>query len=331
MDEGDLTLGHRLDQLVEGDWLDAFVEIAETHGHWQALGDDHFAALVEDGQTLLVTFETLPMLRTTGRPLGWKFVTEQGWSHLCLVSDGDTWFRDPVVYGYFDRLSDDGFFEDFDRVLFYGAGPCGYAAAAFSVAAPGARVLAVAPQATLDPGQAGWDDRFPRMRRTDFDDRYGYAPDMVEAADAAWIVYDPAEPMDAMHAALYRRPHVTALPFRWIGAGPDRDLAAMDLLPRMIAQAADGTLTRDGFNAMLRARRTYPPYLRRLLGALERRHHPELAAALCRHVVARMKAPRFARRLSQLETAAAARRAARRDQAAPGPAAPADTVTARAG
>ena len=50
---------------------------------------------------------------------------------------GDTWFRDNRVYGYFDRLIADGFFEDFDTVIFYGAGSCGYAAAAFSVAAPG--------------------------------------------------------------------------------------------------------------------------------------------------------------------------------------------------
>ena len=38
------------------------------------------------------------------------------------------------------------------------------------------------PQATLDPRVAEWDDRFLHMRRTDFTDRYGYAPDMLDAA-----------------------------------------------------------------------------------------------------------------------------------------------------
>ena len=66
-------------------------------------------------------------------------VREHRWSHMALISDSDTWFRDPAVYGWFDRLVDEGFFDEFDRVLFYGAGPCGYAAAAFSVSAPGAQ------------------------------------------------------------------------------------------------------------------------------------------------------------------------------------------------
>ena len=52
--------------------------------------------------------------------IGWEFVRRHGWSHLCLISDGDTWFRDRKIWGYFDRLIDDGFFEDFDQVIFYG-------------------------------------------------------------------------------------------------------------------------------------------------------------------------------------------------------------------
>ena len=89
-----------------------------------------------------------------------------GWSHLCLLSHGDTWFRDNRVYGYFDRLIDDGFFDEFEQVIFYGAGACGYAAAAFSVAAPGAKRGDARPQATLDPRVAEWDDRYLHMRRT---------------------------------------------------------------------------------------------------------------------------------------------------------------------
>ena len=65
------------------------------------------------------------------------------------------WFRYPKVHAYFNRLVDDGFFDDLDKVVFYGAGPCGYAAATFSVAAPGATVVAIQPQATLDPRVTG--------------------------------------------------------------------------------------------------------------------------------------------------------------------------------
>ena len=133
---------------------------------------------------------------------------KNGWSHLSIISDGDTSFHDPKVYSYFDRLDDDGIFDDFDHVVFYGAGPCEYAAAAFSVATPGATVVAIQPQATLDPQITEWDDRYVKMRRADFSSRYGYAPDMLDAAEQAYVIYDPCERLDAAHAAMFTRSNV---------------------------------------------------------------------------------------------------------------------------
>ncbi|MGR3322729.1 MAG: phosphoadenosine phosphosulfate reductase [Pseudooceanicola sp.] len=309
MEEVGLALGRRLEGLNEADWLRELVEVAEEHGYFQPLGKRHFAALVEDGNTLLVTFETLPGMRAAGEPLGWHFVREHGWSHLCLASDGDTWFRDPRVHAYFDRMVDDGFLEDFERVIFYGAGPCGYAAAAYSVTAPGATLLAISPQATLDPALTLWDSRFAEMRRLDFTSRYGFAPDMVEAAERAFVIYDPTMPEDAMHAALFRRPNVTFLPLRRMGAAIETDFRGMQILNRLVELAGTGRLTRRAFARLTRTRRTHPPYLRRLLAAVEAADKPILAAALCGNVVSRIKAPRFARRLEGLEAAAAQRRA----------------------
>ncbi|MGR3456202.1 phosphoadenosine phosphosulfate reductase [Pseudooceanicola sp.] len=301
MNEVDAGRGPSLAGVDDSDWLRTFVEIAEEHGYFQPLGKRHFAALVERGSTLLVTFETLPVMRTEGEPIGWQMVRDHGWSHLCLASEGDTWFRDPKVFGFFDRLVDDGFLEDFERVIFYGAGPCGYAAAAFSVTAPGATVVTVAPQATLDPEVTLWDDRFPQMRRTDFADRYGFAPDMIEAAEQAFVIFDPVIVQDAAHAALFRRPNVTYLPMRRMGPAIEADLKAMHLLPRLLDLAGTGRLTRSAFARLARTRRSHPAYLRRLLAAVEGSERPALARALCRNVVARMKAPRFARRLEALE------------------------------
>lgn len=306
MNEIDTALGRSLVGLSESDWLTGFVEIVEAEGYFQPLGKRHFAALVDRGPTLLVTFETLPAMRTEGEPIGWQLAREHDWSHLCLASDGDTWFRDPRVFGYFDRLVDDGFLEDFDRVVFYGAGPCGYAAAAFSVAAPGATVLAVAPQATLDPEVTLWDDRFPEMRRVDFAARYGFAPDMIEAADRAFVIFDPAIMQDAAHAALFRRPNVTYLRMRRMGPAIEADLKAMGILHRLLELAGTGRLSPLSFARLARTRRSHSAYLRRLLAAVEGAERPALAIALCRNVVARMKAPRFARRLEALEADAAA-------------------------
>jgi hypothetical protein len=46
------------------------------------------------------------------------------------------------------------------------------------------------------------------MRRTDFTGRYGYAPDMLDAAEQAYVIYDPYERLDAAYAAMFTRSNV---------------------------------------------------------------------------------------------------------------------------
>ncbi|MEP2532879.1 phosphoadenosine phosphosulfate reductase [Shimia sp.] len=289
------------------DWLDKLEHIAEEHGHFQPLGPRHCATLIEDKPVLLVTFETMQSIQTrddTGQPLGWELVRELGWSHLCILSDGDTWFRDPAVYGYFDRLSDDGFFEDFERIVFYGAGPCGYAASAFSVAAPGATVVALHPQATQDARIVPWDKRHLDARRISFSDRYSYAPDLIEAADSAFVFYDPHQDADAMHASLFRRDNVNLIRMPYFGDTLEPHLLEMQILFRILAKAGAGKLTSHAIHKLLRTRRTHLPYLDALLGEIERQKRPYIKALLCANVATRLKAPRYLRKLDLLVQAA---------------------------
>lgn len=291
-------------EVVKLDWLDRFRNATEPFGTSEALGDRHRAALIERGECLFVSFETVQSiysLNQNTRPLGWDAAERLGWSSLTVVSDGDTWFRAPEIYDYLDRLIDDGFFDRFDRVMVYGAGSAGYAAAAFSAAAPGAVVMAIQPQATLDPAVTGWDDRFSEMRRVSFTDRFGYAPDMLDAAQRAFILYDPGQRLDAMHAALFRAPHVTALPLRHLGGTIQTSLITMGIFDDLIDLAAQGQLDDRAFSRLWRARREYLPYMRSLLGQTEARGHAGLTRLLCQHVTARHAAPRFAKRLRELD------------------------------
>jgi len=305
MDDVAEAVGRDLGAAGPSGWLPAIVETADEHGYFQPLGKSHFAALVErmgSDRTLLVSFERIDDLRPRGAvPFGWEMVKTLGWSSLVLACEGDTFFRDPKVHGYFDRLIDEGFLEDFDRVVFYGAGSCGYAACAFSVAAPGAIVLAVAPVATLDTDRAAWDDRWPALRRTSFTDRYGFAPEMLDAAARAFTIHDPGQRLDDMHASLFARPNVVRLRMRHMGETLAQQLIAMRLLPRLIEKAAEGRLSPQHFARLARVRRNYAPYLRRLLVAVEDRDGPLLARALCRNVSQRLKLPRFTGRLRALE------------------------------
>lgn len=285
-------------------WKNRLMSLAQEFGEFHDLGKRHFTTLIRQKSTLLVTFETVQGIRAlseTAQPFGFDLVRTQGWSHLGLISNGDTWFRDPAIYAYFDSLVDNGTCDEFDRVVFYGAGPCGYAAAAFSVAAPGATVVAVQPQATLETAMTEWDPRFTEMRRTSFTDRYGYAPDMLDAAQRAFILYDPREEHDAMHAALFARPNVTRLRMPFMGSALQTRLIEMDLLYRLLFMAGAGKLSRASFYRLYRARRDNPSYLRSLMQRLDADDRPYLNTLLCRNVIARMKAPKFRRRLDLLE------------------------------
>lgn len=284
-------------------WLAAIDEIGEEAGYFQTLGSKHWAYFVDLGPILLVTFETVDAIRAnpTQLPFGDGIARRHGWSHLCIIADGDTWYRDPAVYRFFDRQVDDAFFEDFDSVVFHGAGMGGYAACAYSVTAPGATVLAICPRATLDPAHVGWDKRDMAHRRLDFTSRYGYAPNMTEGAGQVFIAYDPEHAPDAMHAALFQRPWVTLLRTRHLKDHVDTALRQMSILTQMIEAAAKGQLSAKCFSHLWRARRKFAPYLQSLLERARTGKHPEHEFKICNNVTRRLNSPAFRLRLAELE------------------------------
>ena len=259
-------------------------------GFQHDLDADHTVSYIARGPRLLVSFETLESsLHSTpgGLPVGLDFVEDKNWSLLHFAAHKDSWFRAQAIYDFIDDLVDNAFFEDFDHVMFYGTGIGAYAACTFSVAAPGATVMAIAPQATLDTERAGWDMRFPDAKRLRFDTRYGYAPDMLEGAGAGFILFDPYRPLDHVHASLFQGANVTRLRCRHLDGRIEVALGELDLLHRTIEMAANGTLTEHGFYALLRVRRDHDRYLRALVQALGKRGRPLHVVLVCQHVLSR--------------------------------------------
>jgi hypothetical protein len=284
------------------DWRHAMLAIAEGDGDFLPLGDRHWAFFAEERPVLLVTFEDADAIRDRedNLPEHFELAKARGWSLLTIIADGETWWRDPAVFRYFDRLSDDGFLEDFDRVIFYGAGPAGYAAAAYSITAPGAELVLVAPRATLDPARAGWDERHRIARRINFSNRYGYAPDLTESASRVWLIHDPLHKPDAMHASLFLRPWVYPLYARYTGEGTEDTLREMRVLDRILEAAMDNKFSASYFAWLWRGRRSNGSYLRAILAAARLTGHRKREVKICRSVTARLNAPRFARRLAEL-------------------------------
>ena len=282
------------------DWLDRMQAVGEEAGTFEPMGSAHHAVFLDNAPTLLVTFDSYAAAKGRSKylPVGMQLADECDWSHLCLLSDAGPWYRDPAVYDYFDGLVDNGFFDRFDRVLFYGAGASGYAAAAYSVSSPGARVLLLNPVATLKPSLAGWDTRHTKARRLDFTSRYGFAPDMVDGALQATVICDPSEPADAMHAALFHATHVQRLTARLAGPDLEAGFDRMGILNHIIAAAMAGSLTPSRYGILWRKRREDLTYLRLLQIAAA--DHPAREIMVCRNVVARLNHNRFKKRLVEL-------------------------------
>lgn len=282
--------------------LQRLEELTAEEGHFEALGRHHWALFEDRGTVLLVTFDQIdPILASADlMPWGHGFAAERGWSHLCLIADGDSFYRDAAVYRHFDRLVDDAFFEDFDRVLFYGHGHGAHAACAYAVTAPGAQVLALNPPATLAGAEVAWDRRNLATRRLDFTSRYGYAPEMLEGAGKVVVIHDLTQREEAMHSALFRAPWVTRLSAPLMGTRIEWALRNMGVLPKLIEAAMAGKLTRAVFAQEWRKRRAFSPYLKALLEKAENARRYGLAIAICRSVTGRLKAPHFARRLAKL-------------------------------
>ncbi len=286
-----LAIETDLTDLSANAWLGAVDELCEEFGFFEQLGQTHFAGFLEAGNNLLVTFENAPTVQARNadaEPRGFAYARHDGWSHLALFSTQESWFRDEAVYDFFDRMIDDGFFEDFAKTIFHGGdGGAAYAAAAFSVAAPGATVIALRPQATLDATIAGWDGRYLSARKYDFRGRYGYAPAMIEAASDVFIAYDPVQRIDACHAALFLKPHVTALPCPLLGTALDQAFDRMGIHDILIKLAMDNALDRKRFVQLLRARRYDLSYVRALVRRLVRIGHPRLAVIICDYMLRR--------------------------------------------
>lgn len=102
-------------------WLAQIDDAASDDVFVDFLGPKHAAVLLEQSKSLLVTFDHHSEFSAqSGTPVGWALAQRHGWSHLCIISETQDWFRDPHVIHHFDRLIDDGFLDQFDKVVFYG-------------------------------------------------------------------------------------------------------------------------------------------------------------------------------------------------------------------
>jgi pimeloyl-ACP methyl ester carboxylesterase len=289
------------EDMSRADWTVAMKDLGAKHGFYRRLGNEHTALSVGNSGTLLVTFENLDHVydNVPNRlPWGFRFVTERGWSILGLMAHGWTWYRDEDVHDFFDELRDSGYFDQFERVVFYGASMGGYAATVFSAACPGSTVISISPQATLSRDVASWETRYKRAWIRDYSSRYGYGPDMIRSAKHAYLFYDPTAQLDAMHMSLFGGDNVTKFKCRFMGHRIASAMQQMGILAPVIEGCIEGNLTTAEFYDLMRARRRFPRYLKELLAQLDKRQRPYLTAMLCEHYLSNNRGPAFRKALN---------------------------------
>lgn len=280
-------------------WRQTLAERAEQSGFFQEVGQLHKAIFIPEdgplGKTLVVAFDNLDDVRQDPNRLPWAidFISAQGWSSLGFMAHGPTWYRDEAVFDFFDKLVAENFFDQFDRVAFYGTSMGGYAAAAFSAACPGATVLAINPQATMDRDRAGWDHRYRRSWRHNYYSRYGYAPEMAKSAEKVWVFYDARMPQDAMHATLFQGDNIEHMGCPFMGHGMLNVWRDMGVLKTIVSGCINGTATRTELRQLLRKRQGSKIYQKSVLTYLEGTGNHALLIRFCRAILRTRPAPHF--------------------------------------
>ena len=183
-----------------------------------------------------------------------NFAERRGWASLSITGNGPRAFRDDALHGLLDEMEFDGAFDLPAKVVFMGGGPfAGHAAAACSVVAPGAAVLAVSPLAVLDPARMGGYER-----RSD-----------ASGAVNPTVIHDPMRMPDAAQAALFRDAKHLHAPFG--GSDLWGTLRRIGALDRLAVWAAADRLDPLPFARVWRARRGDSAWHVRISRALQDR------------------------------------------------------------
>lgn len=244
-------------------WYREIFPAGPSDGFYHKMGY-HAASFVDRGSDrLIVSFDNLsdagnPYLDV--QPWAAKFVQDNGWSHLGIYARGPSWYRDRQINDFFDGLRDRNFFAGFKSVTFTGTSMGGFAALAYSDHAPGAIVMALSPQTTLDLAKVPWENRFKKAQRFDWSLPYSDAAATISKARLIYTLYDPFLQNDLAQVQRLKSDHVIHLKAFGCGHKTAVVLRRMEMLKPIMARALTGELTEAEFYRMIRPRRNLVIY-----------------------------------------------------------------------
>lgn len=251
-----------------------------NEGFYTRLKHHAVVCMRRDPKRLAVTFDNLSSVNNTSadrEPWAYKFVRDNGYSHLSVMAGRKDWYRDPQLISYLEKLAADGFFASFDKVIFSGTSMGGFAALAFSSLSPGATVVSFNPQTTLEQALVPWETRFSNGRRRDWSLPYSDCAFEIDKVKKAFVLFDPFYEPDRRHVARLEGDNVIFLKTWCSGHFSPVFLRRAGLLKPIMQHAFDDTLTPEVFYRLFRARRLLPWYRKSLIENLQQRGHRDLA------------------------------------------------------
>lgn len=207
---------------------------------------------------LLVTFDNLSNVNDRSplrEPWGFKFAQDVNVSHLGVMAHVADWYRDADLIARFEKLRDEGFFDGYDRVVFAGVSMGGFAAIAFGSLVPGAHVVSVNPQSTLDTGLVPWETRYEGGRRQDWTLPLSDAAALTKDLGRVSIFYDPYHGLDKQHVARFSGDNITVFHCRHSDHKTAVFMRKIGALKPVMTDALFGDLDEVAFYRLYRARR----------------------------------------------------------------------------
>jgi hypothetical protein len=237
--------------------------------------------------TLVATFERAgpPDIRPDRDRKGWgvgPFI-RRGVSVLAVKPKVVDWYTRPDLAEALSRLRP--LLAGFRQRVTYGTSMGALAALSHADLLAATRVVALAPQTSIDPALFPDDDRIPQDACWNVAAPFADARGRFAGADQVVVVYDPQDPVDRRHVGRILTPSVETVKLPFAGHEVPvvlRDVGALDM---MVELCLTGRLDRAALGRALRQRRSDPAYLDRLARAAAGR-----PARLARIAAARLRA-----------------------------------------
>lgn len=271
--------------------LDRIRALCEAEGGFWLETDHHVLCHRPGRGRLVVSFDNLSSDRETSfrKPFGHDLIIAQGWGNLGVIVKRKDWFQCPQLKAAMVAVAEAGLFARYPAVSLYGSSMGAFGAALFAGLAPGAVVLAFAPQSTLRPKLVPFETRYRYGRGLgDWTGDFTDATRSIRTASRAYVLYDPCLTPDRLHAARLTGPNVLHIPLRHFDHKLPPMLLRMGILKELTLLALRGDLDLPTARRMLRKRRDTIPYVLQVLTAAQARGHGRLALRAAESVARRV-------------------------------------------